>query len=101
MRLYKFGARQETGRVAFSPDGASVIISSEALVQVWSVASGQRVWSQHAQDHTGWGKFAPQGDLVLTAADGASRLWSVQSGECLVTLEGVDSAELAVFGLGS
>jgi len=85
--------------VAFSPDGATLAVSSRNVnARLWNVADGSV--RRELVGHTGlvYGvAFAPDGKTVATASqDGTVRLWDAGSGASRLTLVGHIGAVRAV-----
>ncbi|NWF61407.1 MAG: pentapeptide repeat-containing protein [Fischerella sp.] len=80
--------------VGFSPDGKSLISSSDdQTVKLWDVKSQKLLTT--FQGHTNWIRsvvFNPQGHIVASgSSDETIRLWDVRSQECLKILKGHNS----------
>jgi WD40 repeat protein len=84
----RFKEKIRAQRVAFSADGKSLLVvyGSLAVLQCWSVVTGQLVWQHQAQESilNGTPTFSPNGQL-LALADNFSKcgVWNVQSGKRL------------------
>jgi WD40 repeat protein len=77
-----------TKDVALSPDGTLVAsMHSRAVLRVWNVASGRKLFQVEAQTGIGTGvAFSPTGRMVATSGEDGASVWSVPSGHKVATM---------------
>jgi WD40 repeat protein/DNA-binding SARP family transcriptional activator len=77
-----------TQDVALSPDGRLVAsMHSRAVLRVWNVVSGRKLFQVEAQTGLGTGvAFSPDGRLVATSGEDGASVWSVPSGGKVATM---------------
>lgn len=85
--------------VAFSPDGRSLLTTSEDdSARIWDIESGQETGRFTHRDDVGTAQFSPDGRFVVTASlDNTARLWNVQNGQEIAQLFHSDDVVQAVF----
>jgi hypothetical protein len=76
-------------KVRFSPDGSRLAACSGKVIQIWDVASGDRVAGLKGEKAGPFHEFcfSPDGTRVVSAAtDGILRIWDATSGKELLAL---------------
>ncbi|NLF19454.1 MAG: hypothetical protein GX595_19680, partial [Lentisphaerae bacterium] len=92
----------QTDVIAFSPDGAMLLIATFEEVTAWNTADGQRRYTFRGHRNAIVGMaFSPDGARIVTAAENDSaRLWDAATGRGLLTFpieEGYCTALCAVW----
>jgi WD40 repeat protein len=73
--------------LAFSRDGARLVLSGDRMVTVWDAATGARLWG-HESDLTYSVAFSPDGGRVLLGGNETIEFWDVASGQLLYRIKG-------------
>jgi WD40 repeat protein len=77
-------------RIAFSPDGRSLVSSSiDCVARVWDLTTGQCLKVLEGEVNGGMSaSFSPDGRWFASSFDRTIRLWDTATWECVKTLEG-------------
>ena len=94
------GYDDQIGAVTFNPEGSLLATAGEGAVEIWDVASGNRLYVLEEEEHKGRVKsvaFSPDGQfLVSGSTDTTIQVWDLHNRQLIRNLKGHNASVVSV-----
>lgn len=90
--LNRLEHEDEVTHAAFSPNGNTVVTTSDRTARLWNVHTGELLKTLEHEGGVYYAAFSPDGKTIATkSGDNIARIWNAHTGKLLHKLEGHDS----------
>ena len=94
------GYDDQIGTVTFNPEGSLLATAGESAVEIWDVASGNRLYILEEEEHKGRVKsvaFSPDCQLLVSGStDKTIKIWDLHKRQLIRNLTGHDASVVSV-----